>query len=600
MVNPVPAAITGPNNVCVGQAITLSDPTPAGAWSSSSPAIGSVDALGDVTGIGAGVINVSYTNTYACSATFPVTVNASPGPITGSFNVCLGGTSTLHNSLVGGRWWSSSMGVATVDSITGVVHGISLGSATIIYTYHGSCFVSQLIYVVPLPLQFTVTGGGSHCSSDTGVHIGLTGSTVGVNYLVYLGTTAVGTIAGTGTALDLGLYTVSGIYTVTGTSTATGCTINMLGSVSINVIPSVTPSVSLITTPGASVCSGTSVTLTPVAVNGGTPSYVWSVNSTPVALTGTYTYIPANGDTVVVTMTSSVACATPVKVYASVVMTVNPFTTPSVSLSATPDDTVCKGTIVTVHASPTYGGTAPGYTWVKNGAPMTTTGSSFTFMPNDGDMVYVAMASSYPCRLANSDTSAPLRIKVDTALYPLITINANPGVYIGPGQADTFTATVSNAVSPTYQWYVNGNPVPGATTNKFVGTSFSVAKEDSVSCTVTSNGVCVITAHEWVYVKVTTVGVQQITTGISDINVLPNPNKGEFTVKGSLGTVNDEDVSMEITDILGQVIYRNNVVAKNGKLDELIKLRGNVANGMYMLSLHSGTANKVFHIVIEQ
>ena len=109
-----------------------------------------------------------------------------------------------------------------------------------------------------------------------------------------------------------------------------------------------------------------------------------------------------------------------------------------------------------------------------------------------------------------------------------------------------------------------------------------------------------MTANEWVYIKVTSVGVQQITAALSDINVLPNPNKGEFTVKGSLGTINDEDVSIEVTDILGQVVYRAKVVAKNGKLNEQVKLNGNVANGMYMLSLHTDTENKVFHIVIEQ
>ena len=456
LVNPVPSAITGANNVCVGQAITLSDITPAGTWSSSSPTIGSVDGFGDVTGIGAGVISVSYTNTYSCSATFPVTVNASPTPITGSFNVCLGGTSTLHDALAGGRWFSSNMTVATVDSLSGVVTGVALGSSTIIYTYHGSCFVSQLINVVALPLTFNVTGGGNHCSSDTGVHVGLTGSTVGVNYFIYRGSTAVGTVAGTGTALEIGLYTVAGVYKVTGTSTATGCTVNMIDSAIIGIIPSVTPSVTLATSPGDTVCAGATVTLTPTPVNGGTPAYIWSVNSHPVALTGTYSYIPANGDTVMVAMTSTAVCATPSRVTAQVVMVVDPFAVPSVSLAVTPDDTVCKGTVVTVHALPAYGGTAPYYTWVKNSAPMTGSGGSFTFVPNDGDVVYVAMNSNYPCRMANADTSNTLSIKVDTALYPLITINANPGVYVGPTQADTFTATVTNAVSPTYQWYVNG------------------------------------------------------------------------------------------------------------------------------------------------
>jgi len=282
-------------------------------------------------------------------------------------------------------------------------------------------------------------------------------------------------------------------------------------------------------------------------------------------------------------------------------MKVNPFAMPTVNLSVTPSDTVCKGSVVTVHATPTYGGTAPYYAWIKNGAPVTggSTGS-YTYIPVDGDMLYATMASNYPCRLANSDTSAPIRIKVDTARYPFVTINANPGFSISPGQSDTLTAIVANAVSPTFQWYVNGIPVPGATTNRFVSSTFSSQFEDSVSCAVTNHDICTITAHQWIYIKVHPVGVQQVYTGVSDISVLPNPNKGEFTVKGSLSTLSDEDVSLEITDVLGQVVYRNNVLAKNGRLDQKIKISGNVANGMYMLSLRSGTDNRVFHIVIEQ
>src|SRR5205807_10301672 len=113
--------------------------------------------------------------------------------------------------LGGGSWFSSNPPVATIDPVTSVVTGVSLGTSTIVYTAAaGSCFVTQMITVNPLPLAFNVTGGGSHCSSDTGVHIRLSGSSTGVNYMVYLGSTAVGSISGTGALLDLGLYTVAG------------------------------------------------------------------------------------------------------------------------------------------------------------------------------------------------------------------------------------------------------------------------------------------------------------------------------------------------------------------------------------------------------
>jgi len=84
------------------------------------------------------------------------------------------------------------------------------------------------------------------------------------------------------------------------------------------------------------------------------------------------------------------------------------------------------------------------------------------------------------------------------------------------------------------------------------------------------------------------------------LNILPNPNKGTFTIKGKVGSIADEPVTLEVTDLLGQVIYRNKVTAYGGRLDETIVLSNMLANGMYILNVQSGTENKTFHFVIEQ
>jgi hypothetical protein len=86
-----------------------------------------------------------------------------------------------------------------------------------------------------------------------------------------------------------------------------------------------------------------------------------------------------------------------------------------------------------------------------------------------------------------------------------------------------------------------------------------------------------------------------------DIHVYPNPNNGTFTIKGSLGNVaNQEDLFVEITDILGQAIYKDKLVVNDGKIEQLISVQRSVANGMYMLTVRSATDKKVFHFVIEQ
>ena len=603
-VNPLPLPVSGPGTVCVAQSISLTDPTPAGIWSSTVTTIGTIDVAGNVTGLTTGVTTISYTNSFGCAATHNVTVNTMPSPIAGSSNVCIGGTTHLSDTAGGGLWWSTNTAVAAIGSSSGIVSGLTLGTTTIIYQLPAGCFVTKNINVQPLPTVFTVTGGGSHCAGDIGVHIGLTGSSTGVNYLLYLGATAVGTFAGTGAAMDFGLHTVGGTYMVTGTSTATGCTVNMAGSAIVGVIPSVTPVVNMNVTPNDTICAGATATFTTTVINGGTsPTYGWTVNGTPVALTTGYSFIPADGDVVMVTMTSNAVCPLPATVSRSIRMTVLPFANPAVTLEATPNDTICLGTEVHANAVTTYAGAAPTYAWIKNNVPQTVTTGVFSWVPNDGDVIYCVLSSNYPCSLSGMDTSAKLKIRAETPELVVVTITASAGTAIGPGQTDTLTATATNTTNPTWQWYVNGIPVAGATTNTFVSSSYSYPKEDSISCMVTSNGVCTISAHQWVYIKVTSVGVPAITGG-SDISILPNPNKGTFTIKGSLGNtvpiaIGNEEVTLELTDMLGQVVYKDKLTAKGGKLNEQIKL-SEIANGMYILSLRSEAGIKVFHLVIEQ
>jgi sugar lactone lactonase YvrE/uncharacterized protein YjdB len=73
---PYPGIISGFTSVCEGSQITLSTSVPGGAWSSSNTTVASVSG-GSVTGVAAGVINISYSVNNSCgtrSATHAVTV----------------------------------------------------------------------------------------------------------------------------------------------------------------------------------------------------------------------------------------------------------------------------------------------------------------------------------------------------------------------------------------------------------------------------------------------------------------------------------------------------------------------------------------------
>jgi len=452
-----------------------------------------------------------------------------------------------------------------------------------------------------LPFAFTVTGGGPYCAGGSGVAIGLGNSSDGVNYLLYHGPTATGTVAGTGAAISFGLQRVAGSYTVIGISTSTGCSNIMDGSATVTITPTVAPSVSLTTSVGGdTVCAGTSTTFTPIPVyGGGTPTYAWTVDGVAVSTSATYTFIPADGDLVSVTLTSNGACPLPATASTTVRMTVWSQELPVANLSVTPGDTVCQGSAVTLAAAPLYGGLSPIYVWMKNGVSAGT-GPRYIYVPDNGDMLYLSMTSDYPCRLANTVLSNVITMSVDTPELPLVTINASPGTNVAIGQFDTLTAVVANGgISPHYQWLVNDLPVAGATSNTFISNNFHFPEQDSVTCLVTSDMTCSATSFGWVYISLYPEGVTTQTQA-GGFTILPNPNNGSFTIRGTLPTGTDQEVTIELTDLLGQVVYQEKVQAPGGKVNERINAGQTIANGMYLLTLRSGETNNVFHVVIEQ
>jgi hypothetical protein len=255
--------------------------------------------------------------------------------------------------------------------------------------------------------------------------------------------------------------------------------------------------------------------------------------------------------------------------------------------------------VVTFNSTQSYGGHGPLYTWMKNGV-IAATGASFAYAPVNNDQVYVILNSNYPCRLKNTDSSALIVMTIDTQQTPVVTISANPGTSISQGQSLTLTASVTNGgLSPSYQWLINGIPVAGATNASYTSSSFGYPAEDSVTCMVTSSGQCPATAFKWVFIRVSPVGVREVST-TGGITVWPNPNQGAFTVKGSVGTTQDAIVTLELTDVLGQVVYRDQVTAPGGHLNTEIRPGHQLANGMYLLTLHTDEGTTVFHVVVEQ
>jgi hypothetical protein len=170
-------------------------------------------------------------------------------------SICAGQTANLNVHLTGDSYWTLHINDGTNNSTVNVNSGV-VGVTTFDYTYTVTPSVTTTytitlvtdavcyntggagtVTVNPNPGIFQVNGGGYFCSG-IGVYIGLTGSELGVNYLLWRGSTLIATVPGTGLPLSFGPQT-TGLYTVTAVNATSACTSEMNGSATVLADPGI-------------------------------------------------------------------------------------------------------------------------------------------------------------------------------------------------------------------------------------------------------------------------------------------------------------------------------------------------------------------------
>jgi len=280
-VDPLPT-ISGNLSLCLQGSTVLSGTPTGGSFSSGSPNVNVLNTTPgtcQVTGLAVGIATITYTSPAGCTATVAVSVDA-PANITGPHNVCVGATIGLSSSPAMYGTWSTTSTHASVGSTTGIVTGISAGTAVITYT--NAC--GMWFYQITVMARPGITGNRPLC---VGTHITLTGTPVGGSWSGSNSVASVGVSSGIVTGLS------GGTVTLTYTNLA-GCTATVV--VTINATPPITGSGTL--------CMDGTTTLSTSPATGGT----WTSSDNTVATVGTSSGIVTGVAGGVVTITYTDGC----------------------------------------------------------------------------------------------------------------------------------------------------------------------------------------------------------------------------------------------------------------------------------------------------
>jgi hypothetical protein len=517
-----PGVITGSSSVCanatgnysivlVPNATTYTWTVPVGSTINSGQGTNTINAT---FGSSSGNITVTAGNTCGTSAasTFVLTISPSP-PIVVSSNpasFCSVGTSTLTASgSTNYVWMPGNLTGATV-----VVSPTTTTTYTVTGTNSQGCIstATTTVTVNPLPV---VTATSSAASVCVGGSVTLTGG--GASSYTWNNNVM--------NAISF-VPTATTTYMVTGTD-ANGCVNTAMTTVTVNPLPTVTANSS-----AASVCAGSSVTLT----GGGAATYTWDNN-----VIDAVSFVPTATTTYMVTGTDVNGCVNT----ATTTVTVNPL--PIVSLG--PNIIQCGGT-----AMLNAGNMGSTYMWSNASTTQTiTVSASGTYI------VFVTDVNG--CIGTNS-------VVVTINSIPAVTASASSVVVCVADAVVTLTGTPTGGV-----W--SG---PGVTGSTFSPTSAGVGLHTAIYSYTDANG---CEGMDSVSIQVNAcVGFVENTLA-NGVSVYPNPNNGNFTLGVS---ANVDELVIKITDIQGRVVYASVDNKVNAGFVKQISLDSQ-PSGMYLMQI---------------
>ncbi|HTJ11683.1 MAG TPA: gliding motility-associated C-terminal domain-containing protein [Dinghuibacter sp.] len=323
------------------------------------------------------------------------------------------------------------------------------------------CSLAPVYAGAGAPPTPAITAGGSTSFCQGGSVVLTATSTGATSFQWYLNGTAI-----TGATTASYTATAAGMYTVTATNA--GGTSSASPSTQVTLYPN--PPTPTVTAGGSTTfCSGNAVTLTANA--SGATSYQWTQNGTSIAGATSQSYNASTAGTYAVSVKNSQGCSSAASATTTVTTLPAP-AAPAVNTSGT--TTFCGSGSVILSAGATYSS----YQWYLNGAAISgATANNYT----------ASAAGSYTLVVTNASGCA------SPASNPVtVTINPNPAApTITAGGPKTFcaggsvTLTANATGAQTYQWFLNGTAISGATASTYTATApgaYTVSVTGAGSC----------------------------------------------------------------------------------------------------------------------
>ncbi|TAL62284.1 MAG: T9SS type A sorting domain-containing protein [Bacteroidetes bacterium] len=305
------------------------------------------------------------------------------------------------------------------------------------------------------------------------------------------------------------------------------------------------------------VCQNSTNTYSVATVTGAT-GYAWTL---PGGWTGssatnsiTATASSASGH---ITVSANNACGSSAVQTLPVTVNLIPAQPGSISGSTS----VCQNSTNTYTVAIVSGATSGTWTlpsgWTGSSATNSITATASSSSGN------VTVAANNAC---GSSTAQTLSVTVNPLpATPTITVNMS---------------TLASGSSSGNQWYLNGNPISGATSQ------FHTAAQNGLYtvCVTDANGCSSCSAPY----NFSTTGIAE-NNNANDISVYPNPGSGRFNIQCLTPLITGQPITIDICNVFGEKVFQSEIKGPQSEID-----LSSQPDGIYFLRIRTaeGTANK--------